>query len=110
MIDSRNSWLWSSLDIPLGGISLYARLSMMSHFLKLLKAPGKSLAADPLSTCPNRNGVERWSRMKIGCMAGLDIFFFSFISCGSMNPARALAPAMLSGTMDDCSCTSLRPL
>jgi hypothetical protein len=27
-----------------------------------------------------------------------------------MNPARALAPAMLSGTIDDCGCTSLRPL
>ncbi|MDQ3968635.1 MAG: aquaporin [Thermoproteota archaeon] len=39
--------------------------------------------------------------MKIGGMIGLDILFFSFISGASINPARALAPALLSGTMDD---------
>jgi aquaporin Z len=32
---------------------------------------------------------------------GLDIFFFSFISGASMNPARSLAPALLSGTLSD---------
>jgi aquaporin Z len=32
---------------------------------------------------------------------GLDIFFFSFISGASMNPARSLAPALLSGAISD---------
>jgi aquaporin Z len=34
-------------------------------------------------------------------MVGLDIFFFSFISGASMNPARSLAPALLSGALAD---------
>ncbi len=32
-------------------------------------------------------------------MVGLDIFFLSFISGASMNPARSLAPALLSGVL-----------
>ncbi|MDQ5876976.1 MAG: aquaporin, partial [Thermoproteota archaeon] len=32
----------------------------------------------------------------IGGMVGLDIFFLAFISGASMNPARSLAPAILS--------------
>jgi aquaporin Z len=32
-------------------------------------------------------------------MVGLDIFFFAFISGASMNPARSLAPAVLSGVL-----------
>jgi aquaporin Z len=32
----------------------------------------------------------------IGGMVGLDIFFLAFISGASMNPARSLAPALLS--------------
>jgi len=37
----------------------------------------------------------------IGAMVGLDIFFFAFISGASMNPARALAPAIVSGYLND---------
>lgn len=37
----------------------------------------------------------------IGAMVGLDIFFLAFISGASMNPARALAPAILSGYLND---------
>jgi aquaporin Z len=32
-------------------------------------------------------------------MACLDIFFLTFISGASMNPARSLAPALLSGVL-----------
>jgi aquaporin Z len=32
-------------------------------------------------------------------MVGLDIFFLAFISGASMNPARSLAPALLSGVL-----------
>jgi aquaporin Z len=37
------------------------------------------------------------SGIVIGGIVGLDIFFLAFISGASMNPARSLAPALLSG-------------
>lgn len=46
-------------------------------------------------------GLRGWSGIAIGGMVGLDIFFFSFISGASMNPARSLAPALLSGFLSD---------
>lgn len=46
-------------------------------------------------------GLRGWSGIAIGGMIGLDIFFFSFISGASMNPARSLAPALLSGALSD---------
>jgi aquaporin Z len=46
-------------------------------------------------------GLRGWSGIAIGGMVGLDIFFFSFISGASMNPARSLAPALLSGYLSD---------
>lgn len=36
----------------------------------------------------------------VGIVIGLDVFFFSSISGASMNPARSLAPAVLSGHLD----------
>ena len=39
------------------------------------------------------------SGIAIGGIVGLDIFFLAFISGASMNPARSLAPAVLSGAM-----------
>lgn len=41
------------------------------------------------------------SGIAIGGIVGLDIFFLSFISGASMNPARSLAPAILSGAVSD---------
>jgi len=46
-------------------------------------------------------GLRGFSGIAIGGIVGLDIFFFSFISGASMNPARALAPAILSGFVSD---------
>jgi aquaporin Z len=46
-------------------------------------------------------GLGGWSGIAIGGMVGLDIFFFSFVSGASMNPARSLAPALLSGFVLD---------
>lgn len=46
-------------------------------------------------------GLKGWSGIAIGGVVGLDIFFFSFISGASMNPARSLAPALLSGYLSD---------
>jgi aquaporin Z len=44
-------------------------------------------------------GLRGFSGLAIGGIVGLDIFFLAFISGASMNPARSLAPAMLSGAM-----------
>ena len=46
-------------------------------------------------------GLRGFSGVAIGGIVGLDILFLAFISGASMNPARALAPALLSGTFDD---------
>jgi len=46
-------------------------------------------------------GLKGFSGIAIGGIVGLDIFFLAFISGASMNPARALAPALLSGVLDD---------
>ena len=44
-------------------------------------------------------GLKGFGGIAIAGTVGLDILFFSFISGASMNPARSLAPALLSGTM-----------
>jgi aquaporin Z len=46
-------------------------------------------------------GLRGFGGIIIGGMVGLDIFFLAFISGASMNPARALAPAIVSGYLND---------
>jgi MIP family channel proteins len=46
-------------------------------------------------------GLKGFGGIAIGGMVGIDIFFFAFISGASMNPARSLAPAIISGYLDD---------
>ena len=46
-------------------------------------------------------GLKGFGAIAIGGMVGLDIFFLAFISGASMNPARSLAPALLSGMVND---------
>ena len=46
-------------------------------------------------------GLRGFSGVAIGGIVGLDILFLAFVSGASMNPARALAPALLSGTVSD---------
>ena len=46
-------------------------------------------------------GLRGFGGMMIGSIVGLDIFFLSFISGASMNPARSLAPTLLSGITND---------
>ena len=46
-------------------------------------------------------GLRGFSGVAIGGIVGLDILFLAFISGASMNPARALAPALFSGALSD---------
>jgi aquaporin Z len=46
-------------------------------------------------------GLRGLSGLAIGGIVGLDIFFLSFISGASMNPARSLAPALLTGILSN---------
>ncbi len=46
-------------------------------------------------------GLKGFSGIAIGGIVGLDIFFLAVISGASMNPARSLAPALLSGVVND---------
>ncbi len=46
-------------------------------------------------------GLKGFSGIAIGGIVGLDIFFLTFVSGASMNPARSLAPALLSGVLAD---------
>ena len=47
------------------------------------------------------NGLKGFSGIVIGGIVGLDIYFFALISGASVNPARSLAPALLSGSVGD---------
>ena len=42
-------------------------------------------------------GLKKFGGLAIGAIVGLDIFLFGLISGASMNPARSLAPAIVSG-------------
>jgi len=46
-------------------------------------------------------GLRGFSGIAIGGIVGLDVFFLAFISGASMNPARSLAPALVSGVLNN---------
>ena len=46
-------------------------------------------------------GLRGLSGLAIGGIVGLNIFFLSFISGASMNPARSLAPALMTGILSN---------
>ena len=46
-------------------------------------------------------GLRGFGGIAIGGIFGLDIFFLAFISGASMNPACSLAPALLSGVLEN---------
>jgi aquaporin Z len=71
----------------------------------LLIFPVEALASGLLMavifTVVYTKGLKGFGGIAIGGIVGLDIFFLAIISGASMNPARALAPAMLSGVLID---------
>jgi glycerol uptake facilitator-like aquaporin len=58
-----------------------------------------SLLMAVILTVVHTKGLRRFSGIVIGGIVGLDILFLSFISGASMNPARSLAPALISGVL-----------
>jgi aquaporin Z len=52
-------------------------------------------------TVVHTKGLKGFSGIVIGGIVGLDILFLAFISGASMNPARSLTPALLSGVWTD---------
>ena len=47
-------------------------------------------------TVVHTKGLRGFGGIAIGGIVGLDIFFLAFISSDSMNPARSLAPTLVS--------------
>lgn len=76
-----------------------------SDFSLLLIFPVEVLASAMLMavifTVVYTKGLKGFGGIAIGGIVGLDIFFLAFISGASMNPARALAPALFSGVLDN---------
>jgi aquaporin Z len=56
-----------------------------------------SLLMAGILTVVYTKGLRGFGGIAIGGIVRLDILFLAFISGASMNPARSLAPAMLSG-------------
>src|ERR671930_1579068 len=64
-----------------------------------------SLLMVVILTVAYTKGLKGFSGIAIGGIVGLDIFFFSFVSGASMNPARSLVPALLSASILTCGST-----
>jgi hypothetical protein len=58
-----------------------------------------ALVMDVILVVAYTKGLRGFSGLVIGWIVGLDIFFFAFMSGASMNPARSLAPALVSGVL-----------
>ena len=66
-------------------------LALISINFRVIEIPG------PILGVVYTKGLKGIGGIAIGGIVGLDIFFLAFISGAPMNPARSLAPALLSG-------------
>ena len=67
----------------------------------LIEVLASALLMAVIFTVVYTKGLKGFGGIAIGGIVGLDIFFLAFISGASMNPARALAPALFSGVVDN---------
>jgi len=67
----------------------------------LIEVLASALLMTVIFTVVYTKGLKGFGGIVIGGIVGLDIFFLAFISGASMNPARALAPALFSGVLDN---------
>ena len=67
----------------------------------LIEVLASALLMAVIFTVVYTKGLKGFGGIVIGGIVGLDIFFLAFISGASMNPARALAPALFSGVLDN---------
>jgi aquaporin Z len=66
-----------------------------------IEAVASALLMAVILTVVYTKGLKGFGGIVIGGIVGLDILFLAFISGASMNPARSLAPALLSGVWAD---------
>lgn len=86
-------------DANLGVNSPNYDYSILLIFLVEVLASGLLMAV--IFVVVYTKGLKGFSGIAIGGIVGLDIFFLAIISGASMNPARAFAPAILSGVLGD---------
>ena len=86
-------------DASLGANAPDNSFSMFLIFPVEVLASGLLMAV--IFTVVYTKGLKGFGGIAIGGIVGLDIFFLSFISGASMNPARAFAPAVLSGHIEN---------
>ena len=88
------------------GSQAHLGANTFNHSYPILVVFGTEVVASALLmavilTVVYTKGLKGLSGIAIGGIVGLDIFFLSFISGASMNPAHSLAPALLSGMLKD---------
>ena len=88
------------------GSEAHLGANSFNHSIPILVVFGTEILASALLmavilTVVYTKGLKGFSGIAIGGIVGLDIFFLSFISGASMNPARSLAPALVSGMLTD---------
>ncbi len=71
------------------------------YLIFLIEVLASALLMAVIFTVVYTKGLKGFGGIAIGGIVALDIFFLAFISGASMNPARALAPALFSGVFDD---------
>ena len=88
------------------GSEAHLGANSFNHSIPILVVFGTEILASALLmavilTVVYTKGLKGFSGIAIGGIVGLDIFLLSFISGASMNPARSLAPALVSGMLTD---------